>query len=522
MNDFTPNTSIQNGPTMSDDSTPTPDEYADPSDRRWVTMSEMPLSVRRVTEAVQTKGGSGLAHYVDDHADTDEVTIEFEVCPVCLDNPLRLTHLGSFSGGFTEMTCQGCDAFSDNKIAEGLGLTPDDLVDIDLDDIAANWQDEPTEESAAEAAKEPSAAGQATPTMPVFDHPNSVVRDKAREMWIRDEAKAVVDKQRGSIGKVSVDDLRARMKSGAQFILDRPEGIPALLGDGQRVLWAEGEGFLITGPQGVGKTTFAGELLLGLVGLQSTVLGLTIKPAKRVLYLAMDRPQQIQRSLGRLFGEKHRDLLEDRVVVWPGPPIEDMAQNTDLLTQLAEAADADVVFVDSLKDAALGLSEDTVGAGWNRAQQTLLQSGRNIATLHHIKKAIEGDNPTINDVYGSTWITSGCGSVVMVSGKPGDPLVKFNHLKTPAEEVGPFTLFHDQPAGTIRIHGQVDLVALASPPEGLTAKAAAVALYEDPTPTSSAVEKARRLLDKAVSDGKLHCPEVAPRQPKVYFAKASR
>lgn len=38
-------------------------------------------------------------------------------------------------------------------------------------------------------------------------------------------------------------------------------------------------------------------------------------------------------------------------------------------------ADADTVFVDSLKDAAIGLSEDQPGAGYNRARQGLLQPG---------------------------------------------------------------------------------------------------------------------------------------------------
>ncbi len=40
---------------------------------------------------------------------------------------------------------------------------------------------------------------------------------------------------------------------GWSFIHDIPPGSPAIWGSGQQVLWAEGEGTLIVGPEGVGK-----------------------------------------------------------------------------------------------------------------------------------------------------------------------------------------------------------------------------------------------------------------------------
>jgi hypothetical protein len=96
------------------------------------------------------------------------------------------------------------------------------------------------------------------------------------------------------------------------------------------------------------------------------------------------------------------------------------------------------VIVDSLKDAAVGLSADEVGAGYNRARQNACAAGVQVLELHHLRKAltrIEVEHPTIDGVYGSTWITSGAGSVVLLNGKPGVAIVSFHHIKQPACEV---------------------------------------------------------------------------------------
>jgi hypothetical protein len=54
-----------------------------------------------------------------------------------------------------------------------------------------------------------------------------------------------------------------------------------------------------------------------------------------------------------------------------------MAADTDLLADMCAEAEADMCVIDSLKDAALGLSDDKVGAGWNRARQAALVDGGN-------------------------------------------------------------------------------------------------------------------------------------------------
>ena len=307
------------------------------------------------------------------------------------------------------------------------------------------------------------------------------------------------------------DDLgyiRSMFVGGGAFVLDIPDVIPALWGHGEDVLWAEGESLMIAGPPGLGKTTAALQLIQAQLGLgDGTVLGLPVTPRLgRILYLAMDRPRQIARAAKRLFGREDRAALE-RLVVWQGPPPADIAQNPILLLKLARAAGADTVYLDSVKDAAIGLSDDATGAGYNRARQLLLAGGVELVELHHtVKRGANGGPPAaIADVYGSAWITAGTGSVVLLSGDPGDPIVGFKHVRHPAGEVGPFMVRHDQTAGVLTVDGQVDLAELATTVGfgGLTAKYAAAVLFSATEPTAQQVEKARRRLDKLVKVGGL-------------------
>lgn len=311
------------------------------------------------------------------------------------------------------------------------------------------------------------------------------------------------DEQRQAISAAADDDENA--VDGAEFVLDQPVGIPAIWGRGGQVLWARGEALMIAGGQGLGKTSIAVRLLRELLGQgDGALLGLPVADLGcRVLYLAMDRPKQIARAAGRVFGEADREVLADRVTFWRGPPPRDLAANPALLAKMAKYYDAGLVMVDSLKDAAVRLSEDAVGAQWNRARQHLLAQGCQVLELHHTKKRNPQGPPTpsVDDIYGSTWLTSGCGSVVLLSGEPGDPIISFRHVKQPAEEVGPWRLLHDQTTGLLSVDHEVDLVALvkAAGVDGLTAKGAAAAITEKPNPSRADIEKARRKLDQAVA-----------------------
>jgi hypothetical protein len=300
-----------------------------------------------------------------------------------------------------------------------------------------------------------------------------------------------------------------RFTLGGSFILDTDPTPQPLWGEGEQVLWADGESLIIDGPQGVGKTTLAQQLALGRAGFDeyAKLLSFPVVPGqRRVLYLAMDRPKQAARSFRRMVGQAWRAELDERLAVWQGPPPYDLAKHSSLLLKLSEEAYADTVIVDSLKDAAIGLTDDEVGAGYNRARQTAIAAGVQVAELHHNRKALSGakaERPTIDDVYGSTWLTSGAGSVILLNGAPGDPIVSLHHLKQPADEVGPFKVIHDQQSGQSQIWHALDLVLLADQPGGVTALEAARALFDTDKPSAAEKEKARRRLGTLTRKGQL-------------------
>src|ERR1700757_3505769 len=96
--------------------------------------------------------------------------------------------------------------------------------------------------------------------------------------------------------------------------------------------------------------------------------------------------------------------------------------------------------------------------------------------------------------YGSARLTSGCGSVVLLTGAPGDPIVGFRHVKTPLAEYGPLKLQHDNEHGRLSIYHAVDLVEMlrAASVNGLTAKQATAAMFDTDRPTEGQQTKARR------------------------------
>lgn len=317
---------------------------------------------------------------------------------------------------------------------------------------------------------------------------------------------------------------------GGAFIFDLPDVVPAIWGRGNDVLWAEGEALMLYGGSGVGKTTIAGQLVRALIlpgegGHPSRVLGYPVEPATgRVLYLAMDRPSQVRRALNRQFAADEREPVSQRLIVWQGPPQADMAEDTDLLRAMCADAGASHVVVDSLKDAAVGLSDDRVGAGWNRARQAALADGVQVLELHHQVK-VRPDGPKgVDAVYGSTWLSAGAGSVIHLEGQPGDAVVKLRHLKQPAAEVGPLEVIHDDRTGRSQVMDEADPLVLARAAGRVTVADLARAMFSTDAPTRNETEKARRRLDKLARTGALEVREVAGegggRPSKVYLPGA--
>lgn len=309
-------------------------------------------------------------------------------------------------------------------------------------------------------------------------------------------------------GSAAENPITSRLLPGGSFILDRPDSVPTLWGDGEQVLWAEGEALLIAGPSGVGKTTVAQQVILNAIGVHhGGVLGMPVRHFKRFLYLASDRPQQAARSMARMVRPEDRELLDERLVFWPGPPPSDFIKDPGILLRLCEAAGADAVCLDSLKDMAGELASEEGGQAINGAIQRTLVEGKEVIGLHHHRKQgggkESGKEPTsLDELYGSTWITAGAGSVISLWGAAGEPIVSLRHLKQPAGECGPWKLRHDHPVGRTEVWHQVDVLAMlkAAGSQGLTPAALAVNLYPNPKakPTQSEIEKARRRLDTYV------------------------
>jgi replicative DNA helicase len=311
---------------------------------------------------------------------------------------------------------------------------------------------------------------------------------------------------------------------GGSFVFDTPATSPAVWGDGEKVAWAQGEALMLCGPSGVGKSTVAIQLVEARLGIGSgELLGMPIAPgARNVLYLAMDRPRQIRRAMARVFKPGDREILDERLVVWEGPPPGDFSKRPDLLLEMCTSANADTVIVDSLKDAITAdLRDDVSGTGYNRARQIALRAGVEVLENHHGRKAT-GDNKKpnkIDDVYGSTWFTAGAGSVVYLWGEPGDPVVEFIHLKQPMENVGPLTVNHDMLNGRSTTGGTVralDVIRLKAG-KGVGALEFACIKFGTSKPTPAQKEKARRELDALVKRGLATVKAGSNAQPALYL-----
>lgn len=250
-----------------------------------------------------------------------------------------------------------------------------------------------------------------------------------------------------------------RLVNAGDFVFDEPDDIPAVWGDGEDVLWAEGEGFMVAGHQGTGKSTLVQQLVLHRAGIRTgDLLGFPVPVDERpTLYLAMDRPRQIARSMRRMVAPEDRELFSGRVKVWRGPlPFSVLSSPQKLADWVEEVCPGcGLLVADSVKDFAPGISKDDVGAALNSAWQEVIARGIELALIHHERKADQkgGRTHALDDIYGSTWLTSGLGSVFVLDGNPGDAVQELRHLKQPAACIGPLNVRHDHETGTTTADG---------------------------------------------------------------------
>lgn len=321
-------------------------------------------------------------------------------------------------------------------------------------------------------------------------------------VFTSEPAPAVDDAVQLALGKIH---------PAGDWILRKGERTAAVWGTGDGILWSAGEPCYLVGPQGVGKSTLAQQLVLARCGLRPpTLLGLDVTVDTRpVLYLVMDRPPQVARSVLRMVRESVRDLNE-RVLVFDGPPSFSIVQDPSIILRIAQSLDVGTVIVDSAKDLAPDLETGPTGAALNQAMQHLVANDVEVLVLHHQRKASQdakrGSKRTLDSIYGSTWITSGAGSVILLMGEAGDAVVDLHHLKIPIEPVGPLRVLHDHDTGTSTLADPPPdaLAMLKRSRHGMTAQDLAIHLAEGQEPRRADVERARRKLDRLVADQLAH------------------
>lgn len=231
-----------------------------------------------------------------------------------------------------------------------------------------------------------------------------------------------------------------------------------LWGEGEEILWAQGEPLLIYGPTGVGKTTIAHRILLALIGIgEPSCLGYEISPLpadKAVLYIAADRPRQAMRSLRRMVDPTlHGHILRERLAIehyrqlWAGE------DDKDMLYRAARQVNAGAIFIDSSKDLAAGpLKDEGPAKGLMDGIQVTIANGIEVVMLHHPRKITQDRaerDLSIDDVYGSAWIAAGVGSVLLVNGDVGTGVVQVSQLKAPATFIQPLEASIDYHTGRV-------------------------------------------------------------------------
>ncbi len=334
--------------------------------------------------------------------------------------------------------------------------------------------------------------------------------------------------------RLAATQAPTRLFFGGDFLFgDTDETDQPVFGSDSDVLHASGEATFVIAITGVGKSTYAQNLLLRRLGLvDSDFLGYPVTPlppGEAILYIAADRPRQIRRSLRRMVRPDQRDELDRRLLVWKGPlPFLLNREPTRLATFVTQTeSDHDVVVrdvvLDSLKDVAFELSKDEGGAAVAHAVNHVGAEGREVLVLHHQRKPEQGARKApadISDVYGSQFLTACAGNVIYLHGEPGGHCLSLHHLKQSADRVGPLDLDYDHDTGALTVQPRPDLLdALRRAPKGMTARTACYVLYGVDEPDRNTMARGYRKLERLVKLGLAHRqkPDAGFDQAALYY-----
>jgi AAA domain len=293
---------------------------------------------------------------------------------------------------------------------------------------------------------------------------------------------------------------------GATFLLSVGLDEPALWGAGDVCLWAPGESLMFVGPPGVGKSTMTHLVVFTRLGLLPDAVGWPVVPGgSKILYLALDRPKQIARAMKRLARTDHWPILRERLVVRNGPLPVDICDEREWLRDQALEIGADTIVVDSLKDVVPNPSDEDRAGRYNQARQIALAAGVEWIELHHNRKGGVGNKEpnTLDDVYGSRWLTAGAGSVVSLFGEAGDVVVSMKQLKTPSGEFFPRKILLDKDTGLIRPFEELTIEILLGRVgrSGASARRLAEQLFNTKKPDQNQIVKTRSKLKRMVKAG---------------------
>jgi hypothetical protein len=240
--------------------------------------------------------------------------------------------------------------------------------------------------------------------------------------------------------------LPLTLRDGADIVAAADATVPGVWGEHPHVLWAKGEAFMIAGSTGTGKTTLAQQILLRRMGVKTEPLfDLAIETSVRpVLYLAIDRENQAARSFRRMASELPRGRLLWHADLGLYNPTNDVPERFIDWLMMHRCG---TLVIDSLY-ALIGSGKDEMLGWYTQMVRALGQAEIELLVLHHFRKGSgEEGGALIDRVYGGAQVTWSAGSVLAISGEPGDDEVEAYHVKQPGKTCGPWTLRHDHEQG---------------------------------------------------------------------------
>lgn len=315
-----------------------------------------------------------------------------------------------------------------------------------------------------------------------------------------------------------------QMTTGESFVFDTTDELLPMWGDGDDVLWSSGESLIIAGSTGVGKSTLAQNVLLASLGIGGTeVLGQPVQQIEgRALYIAADRPPQIRRSLRRMVSESDRAILKEKLLIQNGPPDVVLSRNPDAFASWVIDLGVSMVVIDSLKDVSTDPANADTALDISRGIGLILAAGIEVVFIHHQRKATSDNRkPTsLDDVFGSAFLTAKAGSVLVLWSKHGSNIVQLHHVKQPANEIGPLEFQVDSQTGAVSLLSAPDYLTIVKTfSNGVTCAEIAGHLNQS---GAAAVQNIRHKLNRLVDQGFLERRKSGGRTAQVRYFVVER